>query len=340
MTFIAGVRIHPGFFKESPRRDEPRVGAGPTGMRVKQMATSKPSNPKAKYAMPVIAVVAAIGSFAAGAAIATAAGATIGAMVVGGAMMIGGALTIVGTVTGNQNLTKWGNILSIVGGVGALGLGVAGALTDAAGATTDATAGLNPGDADQALANQTVAGGGAGATPPTPPASTGLLADGTPAPAPGAPVDASANPALASTPAAAPAPAATPATPSTGTPAPGAPSSFTAPAPSTSSAFTPSGTGAFDTNASAGVFDANGNPIANAGSPTGGFFDSAGKWIKANPEVARAGFNATGLLASSLIPKPLNALDRALAAKANNDAQIAAMKAGTAPGWWYGKAGG
>lgn len=142
MSYIAGVRIHPGFFNQKRRKvDEYRVGDAP--VRARRTAVPKPKVLRAKYAMPLVAVVAAVASFATGAAIATAAGATLGAMVVGGMMMVGAAMTVVGTVTGNKNLTKWGGIVSLVGGIGALGLGAAGMLTEAAGSTAlESTAGV------------------------------------------------------------------------------------------------------------------------------------------------------------------------------------------------------
>lgn len=146
MSYIVGVRIQPGFFNQKKRRvDEHRVGASP--VRLKRTATvPKPKAPRAKYAMPIIPIIAAVGSFAAGAAVATAAGATVGAMVVGGMMMVGAALTIVGTVTGNAKLTKIGGIVSLVGGVGALGLGMAGMLTS--GVSEAASAGVGAAAAD------------------------------------------------------------------------------------------------------------------------------------------------------------------------------------------------
>jgi hypothetical protein len=48
---------------------------------------------------------------------------TFGASLLGGAMIAGGALTAIGAITGNKNLTKYGGILSMVGGVGALATG-------------------------------------------------------------------------------------------------------------------------------------------------------------------------------------------------------------------------
>lgn len=153
MSYIVGVRIQPGFFNQKKRRvDEYRVGASP--VRLKKTATApKPKAPRAKYAMPIIPIIAAVGSFAAGAGIASAAvaaglgtAAAVGSLVVGGLMMVGAALTIVGTVTGNAKLTKIGGIVSLVGGVGALGLGMAGMLTT--GASEAASAGVGAAAAD------------------------------------------------------------------------------------------------------------------------------------------------------------------------------------------------
>lgn len=139
MTMINGVRIHPGFFKQRVRNPaEHRVSDAPVSARLKPTSIPKPKTPRAMYLMPVVAIIGAIGSFTAGAAIATAAGATLGAMVVGGAMMVGAAMTVVGTVTGNQKLAKWGGVLSIAGGIGALGLGAAGMLTSTADAVSSA----------------------------------------------------------------------------------------------------------------------------------------------------------------------------------------------------------
>lgn len=142
MTTIQGVRIHPGFFKQQRRKPvEHRVGDAPTSIRLKPTSIPKPRAPRAKYAMPAVAIIGAIGSFIAGAGIALAAEATVAAMVVGGAMMVGAAMTVVGTVTGNAKLAKWGTILSVVGGIGALGLGAAGMLTADAGQTVGAGGG-------------------------------------------------------------------------------------------------------------------------------------------------------------------------------------------------------
>lgn len=141
MTTIQGVRIHPGFFKQQRRKPvEHRVGDAPASIRLKPTSIPKPRAPRAKYAMPAVAIIGAIGSFVAGAGIALAAEATVAAMVVGGAMMVGAAMTVVGTITGNQKLAKWGTVLSVVGGIGALGLGAAGMLTDAAASTATSTA--------------------------------------------------------------------------------------------------------------------------------------------------------------------------------------------------------
>jgi hypothetical protein len=66
---------------------------------------------------PVSAVLA-IGSMVAGYGAATAAGATLGAMVLGGMAMAGGALSLVGNVTGNAKLQKFGSIVGLIGSGG------------------------------------------------------------------------------------------------------------------------------------------------------------------------------------------------------------------------------
>lgn len=76
---------------------------------------------------PVSAVLA-IGSMVAGYGAATAAGATMAAMVLGGMAMAGGALSLVGNVTGNAKLQKFGSIVGLVGGAG-LSLGAMGAFS-------------------------------------------------------------------------------------------------------------------------------------------------------------------------------------------------------------------
>lgn len=282
--------------------------------------------------MPVLVIAAAVGSFAAGAAIVGAAGATIGAMIVGGAMMIGGALTIVGTLTGNQNLVKIGGILSLAGGLGAGVLGAMGGLADgavgAAGAET--TAAVGAGDADQALASAQVGG----ATPPAVAPATpdaGLLST-----APDAAAPAGVQPPALDTsaPATTPAPA-TPASPDAFTaPAPTAPA---APAPS---AFTPSGPNAYSTPGDADQTLANSTVAGGGAGNSGTWWNSALGFAKANPEVARAGLSGASGLLASVVPKPLNALDRAQAARLSSMTAIERMRAGLAPGWWYGKAGG
>lgn len=79
--------------------------------------------PYGQRAMPVVAVVAAAASIATGVGMVAAAGGLTMGAVLGGALVAGGALTIVGTVTGNQKLTKIGSTLSLVGGIGAFGMG-------------------------------------------------------------------------------------------------------------------------------------------------------------------------------------------------------------------------
>lgn len=308
--------------------------------------------------MPVVAVVAAVATFVEGVS-AIAAATTIAGEVIGGAMAIGGALTLAGTVTHNANLVKWGAALSIVGGIGAF---AESALSDTAAATIDSTV-VGAGDADSAAAAEQVAtstAGGSGAsdlsaaaaaTPPppgTPPPTTsppgGLLASGTDQVGPGS--AATGDGITGSVAPTTPAPTTETPPPSPASTTSSAPSSFNTSTPSTSSSFTPSSQNAFTTPTPAQITEQNvadmdtggltptGTPAA-AGSSTG-YFDSMGRWIRQNPELARAGFQGVGLLASSLVPRPLNALDRSRMNAINQQSQIDAMRAGLAPGWWYG----
>ena len=141
------ITLQPGFLKyhqdKTTAKDGPRIGASPTG-RVKKSVVHAPTEPKAIHAMPIVPIIAAIGSAVAGFGIATAAGASIGAMIAGGAMMVGAALTVIGVVTENQKLMKIGGVLSLAGGVGALALGAMGGLTSAATSTAEAAAGAVP----------------------------------------------------------------------------------------------------------------------------------------------------------------------------------------------------
>lgn len=279
--------------------------------------------------MPIIIIAAAAGSFIAGAAIATAAGATLGAMIVGGAMMVGAAMTIVGTITENKNLARWGAILSIAGGIGSLAIGAfegvavaadaGGGIANASAADITAqTAGVAEGESVGSVLNGAAPGADAATAAAAAPAAgdpTGLLASQSGPAAPAAPaVDANV---------AAPSPvAATPdATSSFNAPAPQSPNAFQPGAQSTTSAFNP-----------APVSDA-AAPVPGtapgAGSSTG-YFDAAGRWIRQNPEAARAAFNGVGLLASSVVPKPLNAEQRARAALYQREAD----KMDPNSAWW------
>jgi hypothetical protein len=266
-----------------------------------------------KCHMPVVAIAAAIGTFAAGAGIAFAATATLGAMVVGGAMMIGAAMVIVGTVTDRPNLVKWGGILSLAGGIGALGLGMVGGLTSgldaiqagenvgtaAGGATTDSgVTALSPGDADQALANGTVQSGTAT------PTGGGILNAG------------DADQALANQTVqvnAPPQPSATPASaPAASAPAPLTPEASAELAPKAPDAFTANQPNAFNTAPPAAA--------TAPATPGGGYFDSPGAMDQRTKELSKAIFQGgAGLLQATLPPsqyqQALTAESRARAAR-------------------------
>lgn len=177
MAHINGIAIHPGFFnRKATRTPEYRVGASIARTSIKKSIVTTTRAPKAKHAMPVIAIVAAIGSFAAGAAIATAATATIGAMIVGGMMMVGAAMSVVGTISGNAKLAKWGGILTMVGGVGALGLGAAGMLTEGAATAASGAAGGAAETAGTAALPTDVSSAASGATATPLPAEAPVVA--------------------------------------------------------------------------------------------------------------------------------------------------------------------
>lgn len=166
---INGLRIpHPATFKRR-EVERPRISAAPPMFQVKRTETARPPNPRAIHAMPVIAIVAAIGSIAAGAAGAAAlvAGTVTLTTVLAGAMVVGGAMTLIGAATGNQNLMKYGGILSAVGGIGTLGLNLMGG-AEAAAATTGLDATGGPGDALDLAGTPTAVGGpGEALTGPT-----------------------------------------------------------------------------------------------------------------------------------------------------------------------------
>lgn len=83
--------------------------------------------------MPVVAIVGAVAGAIAGVGMVGAATGILGT-IIGGALIVGGALTVIGTITGNENLTKIGGMLSLVGGVAGFAAGATGALgTNAAG---------------------------------------------------------------------------------------------------------------------------------------------------------------------------------------------------------------
>lgn len=81
----------------------------------------------------VASVAAGVGMIGTGVAITALGGITVGTLV-GGALIAGGVLSGVGTLTGNQKLVKWGNTLSMFGGVATIGAGMVGGWQNAAAA--------------------------------------------------------------------------------------------------------------------------------------------------------------------------------------------------------------
>jgi hypothetical protein len=90
--------------------------------------------------MPMaIPLIAAAATASAGVA-AFAAATTMVGMITAGMMVAGAAMTAIGTLTGNKNLTKWGGIVSLAGGVGNILSGAASSTASAVGeASTGAT---------------------------------------------------------------------------------------------------------------------------------------------------------------------------------------------------------
>jgi hypothetical protein len=78
---------------------------------------------KSKGLMMVIGIVAAVATMGAGVAV-MAAG-TLAAQISGGAMIAGGLMSGIGAVTGNKKLAMIGGVLSLAGGIGAVGSSMA-----------------------------------------------------------------------------------------------------------------------------------------------------------------------------------------------------------------------
>lgn len=78
---------------------------------------------KSKGLMMIIGVVAAVATMGAGVAV-MAAG-TLAAQISGGAMIAGGLMSGIGAVTGNKKLAMIGGVLSLAGGIGAVGSSMA-----------------------------------------------------------------------------------------------------------------------------------------------------------------------------------------------------------------------
>lgn len=228
-----------------------------------------------------IPLLGAYASVSAGMALAGAVGATMGSMVVGGMMVAGGMMTAVGAISGDKNLSKYGGLLSLAGGVSGI---MSGAWESAAQniAQESTTAGyVNQMDAASDLASTASGASGAaasvapGAAPmDLPGADQVAVADWSmdAYPTGQAPSVPSAQPPTAVAPqqAAAQAPQAT-------APAP------TAAAPAPQQAYTP--------RPSAG------SPADAAPKPTGGPVSDFFKWTEANPRQTQAG---SGLLQAGL----------------------------------------
>jgi len=245
-------------------------------------------------AMPVAVVALAAGSFAAGAAAFTAATA-ISTMVLAGTLMVGSALTIVGTVTGNQNLTKIGGALALIGG-GGLAIeslmstaaeGAAGAAGAAAGET--GAAGMESGFGG---AMPDVTGAAQTSSVPMPDVTASVGGEAVAAAAPEAAVQAAPLPnGITET--------AIPAQEVTGTAESW--NNFATP----EAALNPAGQTMADPLADPlgqGVDQAQKLAGLNDSGMISGSFDKFGKWVSNNTELAKVGTQALAGMAGNLIP--------------------------------------
>lgn len=232
--------------------------------------------------MPMaIPLLAAAGSVAAGI---TAGG------VIGGMMIAGGVMSGVGALTGNKNLSKFGGLLSLAGGVGGLATGAfsATANTVAQAASTESAAVSGMDLAGDALSGgNSIAGAAesfnAAATPFADSVRGGNAAPGDnefdggaadyndPTPAQGAPIKSPVQPVLGES---APEPAAAP--------------DVTRPGPGNWAGETPSG---MDMAADGGR-NSVAQAVPNNGAPS--WFDKATNWIKQNKEAANIGSKFVG----------------------------------------------
>lgn len=322
---INGLRIPlPHTFK-TRERERPRVSVAPSAFRLKATVTIAPSNPRALHAMPVFAIVAAIGSIVGGVAAAGAATSILGT-VLAGAMIVGGAATLIGAATGNQNLMKYGSILSLVGGVGTAAVGMFGEAATAGADTAASMSGpTTTGYQGDGVTNV------AGATDPaalTPPPSSGVLNAAPDAAELAAPIGGGSAQASVPTPTPSASPlSASPADLTSG-------STMTTAAPVTPDSAQIGSTSAFQTPppptpALPGATVA--PPVADPSVPNTGFFNSVGQWVKNNPDLAKIGATAATGLFGSLVTSPAqqaqidysNTVAAATKAKSARDAQRA-----------------
>ncbi len=316
---IHGVKIYPGFFKAKPVERELHYYSVSESRRMQSEYPIGDHLGGPAYglrAMPVVAVIAAIGSFTAGAAIATAAGATLGAMVVGGAMMVGAAMTVVGAVTGNQKLMKVGGILSLAGGVGAIGMEAMGMLSTGAEAMAGAGELASVGEAGGAGMGITEAANATSGLPVSPMAGPSELATvgesgGGMLSAPGAGqiVDDAARSELA------------------GTVGKEAATTATSAAPLTQEA-----TGMLGTQGPNAFAGQGPNAFVTNGTKSTGFFDKAGNWVTDNKDMTKMLVDTAGGIAKS-VPSPKDKAEQALLAEKQKELERRRT-------WWSGPRGG
>lgn len=307
------IKIYPGFFNKQPRIAEHRVSVSPASFRAKPTTTERPSNPRAIYAMPIVAVVMAVGSIAGGAAAIAAGTAVLGSVALGtvlaGAMIVGGAATLIGIATDNKNLVKYGGILALAGGLSLAAAGAFGGLTTDAGLGSTTGIDVAGGPPMSGMAGPSVAD--AAATLPEQLSGPGVLS-----------TQRAAN---VSTPVGVPeqlsGPGMTNAAPGVLATRP--------PAPVTDLS-QPFNTGGQDTFRAPVIDKSTVNTTFNASSPKG-FFDKAGKWMQDNQTAAKIGYDAVAGYAKGKAAEPLQqseiALNTATASYRARAAAIAAQRA-------------
>ena len=300
------IRLYPGFFNQKSRSTEHRLGSYVSTSKTKPTVTIRPSNPRAIHMMPVLAIVAAVGSIIGGVAAVGAATGIIGT-VLAGAMIVGGAATLIGVATGNQNLVKYGGILAIAGGIGLAGMNLLGETSMASSQTAGLSNAANPPMADMAgpsVAQTTTDAITQAAAPSATQTTSGVLN------AVGGPGDALTGPTASN---------AAQASPSVATPTPATPPAAAPWKPDISDAYAP--------GENPQPFQSPNIPVNVKETPQG-FFNQIGQWIENNPKQTDVISGAAKGLFGNLVASPTQQSEINLnSATANYRTRAAALAA-------------